>query len=79
MRRYWNPSTRPNLGLLYANQGRLKDAEMMYKRALDGYEKEWGPGHTSTLNTINNLGTLYANQGRLKRRGDDVQPYTDWL
>ncbi len=36
-----------------------------YLRALDGYEKAWGPEHTSTLNTVNNLGLLYADQGKL--------------
>jgi hypothetical protein len=48
-----------NLGLLYKNKGRLNDAEMMYKRALAGYEKALGPEHTSTLDTVNNLGNLY--------------------
>jgi tetratricopeptide (TPR) repeat protein len=38
----------------------------MYKRALAGFEKAWGPEHTSTLNTVNNLGDLYRNQGRLE-------------
>ncbi|KAH8749104.1 Tetratricopeptide repeat-domain-containing protein [Diaporthe sp. PMI_573] len=37
----------------------------MYGRVLDGYEKALGPGHTSTLSTVNNLGNLYKNQGRL--------------
>jgi len=32
---------------------------------LQGYEKAWGPDHTSTLDTVNNLGTLYADLGRL--------------
>ena len=54
------------LGHLYADQGRLKEAEAMYQRALEGYEKALGPDHTSTLNTVNNLGRLYADQGRLK-------------
>jgi tetratricopeptide (TPR) repeat protein len=36
----------------------------MYNRALAGYEKVWGPEHTSTLNTVNNLGILYVDQGR---------------
>jgi hypothetical protein len=39
------------------DQGRLKDAEMMYNRALAGYEKAWGPEHTSTLDIVNNLGS----------------------
>ncbi|KAE9566313.1 hypothetical protein CGMCC3_g17528 [Colletotrichum fructicola] len=55
-----------HLGNLYKDQGRLKEAEAMYERALQGYEKAWGPEHTSTLDTVNNLGILYTNQGRLK-------------
>ncbi|KZL70068.1 NB-ARC and TPR domain protein [Colletotrichum tofieldiae] len=54
------------LGILYASQDRLRDAETMYKRALQGYEKAWGLDHTSTLNTVNNLGLIYADQDRLK-------------
>jgi tetratricopeptide (TPR) repeat protein len=38
----------------------------MYKRALEGKEKAWGPEHTSTLDTVNNLGNLYADQGQHK-------------
>ncbi|KAI1316137.1 kinesin light chain [Xylariaceae sp. FL0255] len=53
------------LGLLYADQGKLAEAEAMYARALRGYEKAWGPEHTSTLTTVNNLGALYADQGKL--------------
>src|SRR5260221_232550 len=53
-------------GNFYLDQGRLKDAEMMYSRALAGYEKALGHEHTSTLNTVNNLGLLYADQGRLE-------------
>ncbi|KAK2052402.1 TPR-like protein, partial [Colletotrichum caudatum] len=54
------------LGNLYKSQGRLKEAEAMYQRALEGKEKAWGPDHTSTLDTVNNLGNLYKSQGRLK-------------
>ncbi|KAM3560902.1 hypothetical protein ARSEF4850_003455 [Beauveria asiatica] len=54
------------LGNLYADQGRLKEAEAMYHRALEGFEKAWGLDHTSTLNTVNNLGNLYADQRRFK-------------
>ncbi|KAL8724135.1 MAG: hypothetical protein Q9166_008122, partial [cf. Caloplaca sp. 2 TL-2023] len=53
------------LGNLYADQGKLVEAEQMYQRALDGKEKVWGPEHTSTLDTVNNLGILYADQGKL--------------
>ncbi|KAK4119890.1 FabD/lysophospholipase-like protein [Parathielavia appendiculata] len=53
------------LGNLYADQGRLREAESMFQRALEGKEKALGRDHTSTLDTINNLGNLYRNQDRL--------------
>jgi tetratricopeptide (TPR) repeat protein len=53
------------LGDLYANQGKLAEAEAMYTRALQGKEEALGPKHTSTLGTVNNLGNLYADQGKL--------------
>ncbi|KAH8194994.1 hypothetical protein TruAng_010833 [Truncatella angustata] len=53
------------LGYLYANQGKLVEAEEMYLRALRGYEKAWGPDHTSTFDTVNNLGNLYKTQDKL--------------
>ncbi len=54
-----------NLGDLYADQGKMAEAEKMYQRALEGYEKAWGPEHTSILDTVNNLGLLYADQGKM--------------
>ena len=54
------------LGRLYSDQGKMKEAEEMYLRALTGYEKAWGVEHTSTLNTVNNLGALYSDQGKMK-------------
>jgi tetratricopeptide (TPR) repeat protein len=56
-----------NLGILYADLGRIDKAEQMYQRALAGYEKAWGLEHTLTLDTINNLGILYADLGRLDK------------
>ena len=56
-----------NLGLLYADQDRMAEAEKMYDWALNGKEKGWGPEHISTLDTVNNLGTLYKNQGKLAK------------
>ncbi|KAF5618248.1 tetratricopeptide repeat domain protein [Fusarium sp. NRRL 25303] len=53
------------LGILYADQGKLPEAEAMYKRALEGKEKAFGRDHISTLDTVNNLGILYADQGKL--------------
>ncbi|SLM40977.1 beta transducin-like protein het-e4s [Lasallia pustulata] len=43
----------------------MAEAEAMYRRALEGKEKAWGPEHTSTLDTVNNLGILYADQGKM--------------
>jgi tetratricopeptide (TPR) repeat protein len=60
------------LGLLYADQGRLGEAEKMYERALRGKEEALGVGHSSTLDTVNNLGLLYKAQGRL---GEAEQMY----
>ncbi|KAF1815003.1 hypothetical protein P152DRAFT_447276 [Eremomyces bilateralis CBS 781.70] len=57
-----------NLGDLYSDQGKLKEAEEMYIRALQGYEEALGPKHTSTLDMVNNLGLFYADQGKLKRQ-----------
>ena len=37
----------------------------MYRRALEGKEKAWGPEHTSTLNTVNNLDVLFVDQGKM--------------
>ncbi|KAN0072346.1 hypothetical protein V8E54_009275 [Elaphomyces granulatus] len=54
-----------NLGNLYMGQGKLDEAEKMYQRALQEFEKALGPGHTSTLDTVNNLGILYVDQGKL--------------
>ena len=51
-----------NLGDLYADQGKMDEAEKMYQRALQGYEKAWGPEHTSTLRTLNNLKLLKASR-----------------
>ncbi|KAK3614910.1 hypothetical protein LTR22_027630 [Elasticomyces elasticus] len=59
-----------NLGNLYRIQGKMKDAEEMYLRALTGYEEALGPKHTSTLNTVHNLGLLYAHQGKMKDAED---------
>ena len=57
---------RTTFGIFYLDQGRYKDAEMMFNLALAGYENAWGSGHISALDTVDNLGVLYAKQDRLK-------------
>ena len=54
-----------NLGNLYADQGKMAEAEAMHLRALQGKEKALGAEHTSTLDTVYNLGVLYAYQGKV--------------
>jgi len=58
------------LGYLYSEQGKMKEAEDMYLRALTGCEQAWGLAHTSTLRTVNNLGNLYLKQGKTKEAED---------
>ncbi|KAF1928482.1 uncharacterized protein M421DRAFT_147615, partial [Didymella exigua CBS 183.55] len=47
-----------SIGYLLSDEDRQR-AVQMYQRALQGFEKAWGPEHTSTLETVNNLGNLY--------------------
>ena len=49
-----------NLGLIYADQGKMQEADDIYRRAREGYEKAWGTEHRLTLDTVNNLGLLYT-------------------
>lgn len=53
-----------NLGLFYDNQEKLMDAEAIFQRALDGYEKVLGPAHESTLYSVFRLGKVYDKQER---------------
>lgn len=48
-----------NLAIIYLDQGKTQEAEAMYRRALEGLEKAWGPEHTSTLRAVENLAGLY--------------------
>ncbi|OXV05561.1 hypothetical protein Egran_06671, partial [Elaphomyces granulatus] len=52
---------------------------MYQRRALQGYEKALGPGHTSTLCTVNNLGALYADQSKLDEAEKMYQDHTSTL
>ena len=53
-----------NLGDLYSIQGRWKEAEEIYLRALR-VEKVWGIDHGTVLKIVNNLGRIYHRQGKL--------------
>ena len=43
----------------------MDEAEKMFQRALEGYEKALGPEHTSTLLIAKNLGNLYKDQSKM--------------
>lgn len=47
-----------SFGLLCADQGKLAEAEKMYRRALDGYEKLRGPNHPTTKLISRNLSSI---------------------
>src|SRR6266487_2425146 len=53
-------------GLYYA-QGKYKQAEPLYKRALAIVEKQLGPEHPDTATSLNNLALLYDAQGKYKQ------------
>ena len=53
--------------ILLKRQGRLVDAEVMYQRALDGYEEIGGTDSRDALATRNNLGILCKARNDTKR------------
>lgn len=57
------------LGLLYEEQNRLEEAEILYLRALSGAEKIATPNHISSLalRTIVRLSSLYRQQDRIDK------------
>ena len=55
------------------DNARYREAEELYQRALQGYEKTLGADHTWTLRTVNHLGLMYSDQGRLKEAEEMYQ------
>lgn len=49
-----------DLGMLYADQGKLQEAEEMYQQALAGFEQSLGPNHVLRLNLLKELDHLCA-------------------
>ncbi|KAI1264716.1 kinesin light chain [Xylariaceae sp. FL1019] len=56
-----------NLGNVYHRQGKEKEGEKMYERALRRQEKVLGLDHPATLNTVGEIGLLYNQQWKLKK------------
>ena len=54
-----------NLAGLFQDQGRLAEAEPLFKRALEARERVLGKEHPETLLGVNNLAALFQAQGRL--------------
>ena len=52
-----------NLANLLSDQGKLDEAEPLYRRALAGKEEALGPAHPSTLNSVGNLAILLNKKG----------------
>lgn len=74
-----------NLGVLFANQSKLQEdqqllqqklqrAEEMFQKAVDGYQRQLGWSHPSSLGAINNLARCYADLGWL----DKAEEYYGW-
>lgn len=53
-----------NIGGVYMELGRFKEAESYFLRALVVDEKLYGSGHLGTAGTMGNLGALYGKLGR---------------
>ena len=54
-----------NLALRYHHQGKLDEAERLYRHALAFREKFFGADHSLVATTLNNLAILCRDQGRL--------------
>ena len=55
-----------NLGWLLQTQGRLDDAEPLYRESLEIRRKALGPEHPDVGASLNNLAVLLFNTGRLQ-------------
>ncbi|TEY63628.1 hypothetical protein BOTCAL_0153g00160 [Botryotinia calthae] len=60
-----DPKNLFTIAYLNSTIDRLLEAEEMYQRVLQGYEKAWGLEDASTLGTVNNLGIIYKKQGKM--------------
>ena len=53
-----------NLAELYVQRGRFAEAEPLYKRSIESWEKARGPEEPSLASVLGNLGELYRLTGR---------------
>ncbi|MCC3438197.1 CHAT domain-containing tetratricopeptide repeat protein, partial [Microcoleus sp. PH2017_05_CCC_O_A] len=59
-----------NLAELYRSQGRYRDAEPLYKQALEMWQRLFSDDHPDLAKSLNNLASLYRSQGRYR----DAEP-----
>jgi len=64
---------------LYKATNRLKEAEPMYKRALEIWEKSLGKDHPQVATALNNLALLYQATNRLKEAEPPMQRVVEIL
>ena len=55
-------------------QGKLEEAEVLSRRALEGRERVLGVDHPKTLISVNNLGSLLQAQGKLEEAEVSLPP-----
>lgn len=48
-----------NLGDIYKEQGKLKEAQELYNKAIELTKKAYGNSHPSLIDDIGNLGNVY--------------------
>ena len=53
-----------SIGIFLQEQGKLKEAETYYRRALEGRQRILGRDHPNTVNSVSNL--VLQQQGKLK-------------
>jgi tetratricopeptide (TPR) repeat protein len=63
------PAALSNLAGLYHRQGRLTEAEGLYRRALDAVEKKLDPSHPDVATSLSNLAVILQDQGRYAESG----------
>jgi tetratricopeptide (TPR) repeat protein len=62
-----------HLGVLWYGLGHYFIAEKLFQRALSGEEREVGPAHVSTLETVSRLGHIYRDQDKMSEAGQMFQ------
>ena len=58
-----------DLAILLNDQGRMADAEALYREVIAGRTAQLGESHTDTLRTKGNFGDLLRQQERLSELG----------